>query len=30
MLAASILHIPAATAPESQLIQRARQAVAGL
>ncbi len=30
MLAASILHIPAPTAPESQIIQRARTAVAGL
>jgi hypothetical protein len=30
MLAASILHIPAPTMPESQVIQRARDAVAGL
>ncbi len=30
MLAASMLHIPAPTVPESQIIQRAREAVAGL
>jgi hypothetical protein len=30
MLAASMLHIPAPAAPESQIIQRAREAVAGL
>ena len=30
MLAASMLHIPAATAPESAVIQRAKEAVAGL
>ncbi len=30
MLAASMLHIPAATAPESEVIRRAKEAVAGL
>ena len=30
MLAASMLHIPAVTAPESQVIQRAKEAVKGL
>jgi hypothetical protein len=30
MLAASMLHIPAPSAPESQIIQRAKEAVAGL
>jgi hypothetical protein len=30
MLAASMLHIPSPTAPESQVIQRAREAVKGL
>ncbi len=30
MLAASMLHIPAMTAPESQVFQRAREAVAGI
>jgi hypothetical protein len=30
MLAASMLHIPPVTAPESDLIRRAKEAVAGL